>query len=147
MIRKLSGLNINNCESAPELNGFFLVKVENASYRWHPQKPFLMIRFAILQPEGHRDQAFSGRIYCSQRALWRLSWFLRDFGYDQELLAREQLDEKALANLKGIVRTSVTRFRGGFYQTLEGFAPAADWEHIPQPQQAEASREIHTDDL
>ena len=147
MIRNLSGLNANNCDSTPEFNGFFLVRVENASYRWHPQKPFLMVRFAILQPEGHRDQAFSGRIYCSQRALWRLSWFLRDFGYDQELLAHEQPDEKALSNLQGIVRTSVTRFRGGFYQTLEGFAPAADWEQIPHAQETSAPREFHADDL
>ncbi len=31
----------------------------------------------------------TGRLYCTPRAMWKLSWFLRDFGYDAELLGRE----------------------------------------------------------
>ena len=31
--------------------GLFLVRVERASYRWHPQKPFLELRFLILRTE------------------------------------------------------------------------------------------------
>jgi hypothetical protein len=49
-------------------------------------------------------------------------------------LAREQVDERALVNLQGIVRTSAMRFRGGSYQTLQGFAPASEWENIPGDQ-------------
>ena len=137
MIRKLPGLCASLDEPVSELNGMFLVRVMSASYRWHPQKPFLAINFAVLQPELRQGENFSARIYCSQRALWRLSWFLRDFGYDQELLAREQIDERALANLQGIVRTSATRFRGGSYQTLHGFAPASEWENAPPDQAAQ----------
>jgi hypothetical protein len=136
MIRKLPGLNSQQITRALELNGFFLVRVEGASYRCHPQKPFLTVIFAILEPETCRDRTFSGRIYCSERALWRLGWFLRDFGYDAELLLREQIDEKALIHLRGVVRTSATRFRGRSYQNLEGFAPASEWEtvlHAPSP--------------
>ena len=40
-------------------------------------------------------RSFSGRLYCTERALWKLNWFLRDFGYDLELLAQDQVDEKA----------------------------------------------------
>jgi hypothetical protein len=131
MIRKLQGLNSQRIIPALELNGFFLVRVEGASYRCHPQKPFLIVRFAILEPDTYRDRTFSGRIYCSERALWRLGWFLRDFGYDAELLLREQIDEKALIHLRGVVRTSATRFRGSSYQKLDGFAPASEWEALP----------------
>jgi len=141
MIRKVTGLNSRQIEPASELNGFFLVRVEGASYRCHPpQKPFLTVRFGILDPETYRDRTFSGRIYCSERALWRLGWFLRDFGYDSELLLREQMDEKALIHLRGVVRTSATRFRGGCYQNLDGFAPASEWKALPQaPASSEAS--------
>ena len=140
MIRKLPGLNARRLEPALEFNGFFLVRVEGACYRCHRQKPFLIVRFAILEPEAYRDRTFFGRIYCSERALWRLGWFLRDFGYDSELMLREQIDEKALVHLRGIVRTSATRFRGGSYQNLDGFAPASEWEALPHPQDVPATR-------
>jgi len=101
----------------------------------------------VLQPESRSGENFSARIYCSQRALWRLSWFLRDFGYDQELLAREQVDERSLVNLQGIVRTSATRFRGGSYQTLQGFAPASEWENVPGDQGAPTTPQVDSNDF
>ena len=64
------------------------------------------------------------------RALWKLNWFLTDFGYDTELLNREQIDEKALLNLRGVVRTSHTALNGRSYQNLESFAPASEWEAL-----------------
>jgi hypothetical protein len=147
MIRKLPGLNSHQITPALELNGFFLVRVEGASYRCHPQKSFLTVRFGILEPEAYRDRTFSGRIYCSERALWRLGWFLRDFGYDSELLLREQIDEKALIHLRGVVRTSATRFRGGSYQNLDGFAPASGWEALPHALVVSASGEDSSNGL
>jgi hypothetical protein len=48
-------------------------------------------------------RSFSGRLYSTERALWKLNWFLRDFGYDMELLTQDQMDEKALVNLRGVV--------------------------------------------
>jgi hypothetical protein len=108
----------------------FLVRVDTASYRWHPQKPFLILRFAILEPEPFATHSFSGRLYCSERALWKLNWFLRDFAYDTELLGKDQVDEKALLNLRGVVRTSLVTFNGRSYQNLEAFAPAGEWEEL-----------------
>ena len=29
------------------------------------------------------------------KALWKLDWFLRDFGYDTELLGRDEVDESS----------------------------------------------------
>jgi len=145
VIRKLPGLCSNFDEPIAELNGLFLVRVANASYRWHPQKPFLTVCFLVLQPEARQGEKFSARIYCSQRALWRLNWFLNAFAYDRELLAREQVDERALVNLQGIVRTSATRFRGGSYQTLQGFAPASQWENVPGDQGAPITPQVDSD--
>jgi hypothetical protein len=84
----------------------------------------------ILEPETFATHSFSGRLYCSERALWKLNWFLRDFAYDTELLGKDQVDEKALLNLRGVVRTSLVTFNGRSYQNLEAFAPAGEWEEL-----------------
>jgi hypothetical protein len=105
----------------------FLVRVDKASYRWHPQKPFLALRFVVLEPVISESQVFSGRLCCTPRALWKLDWFLRDFAYDAELLDRDQVDEKALRGLRGVIRTSHTTLNGRSYQNLDAFAPVEDW--------------------
>ena len=40
------------------------------------------------------------------------------------------MDEKALLNLRGVVRTSPIAFNGHSFQNLDAFAPAADWEEL-----------------
>ena len=129
MRRQIPGLHATHVTEAP-LEGLFLVRVEWASYRWHLQKPYLSVRFVVLEPNAFQNRSFSGRFYSTERALWRLNWFLRDFGYDQELLAQDQVDEKALINLSGIVRTSHVTMMGRTYQNLEAFAPATDWDEL-----------------
>jgi hypothetical protein len=32
-------------------DGLFLVRVDRAQYRWHKQKPYYEIRFAVLKPK------------------------------------------------------------------------------------------------
>jgi hypothetical protein len=128
MRRHIAGLHSHQQNSPLPLDGLFLVRVETASYRWHPQKPFYALRLQIIEPTALASQSFSARLYCTERALWKLNWFLRDFGYDTELLNRDQIDEKALLNLRGIVRTSYTNLNGRSYQNLDAFAPAAEWE-------------------
>jgi hypothetical protein len=130
MRRHIPGLHSRQENQASDLEGLFLVRIERASYRWHPQKPFLALQFSILEPASVDARSFSGRIYCTERALWKLNWFLRDFGYDPDLLSRDQIDEKALLNLRGVVRTSFTRVNGNSYQNLDAFAPAAEWEAV-----------------
>jgi hypothetical protein len=104
--------------------------VDRAFYRWHPTRPFYLLRFAILEPKQHHGHSLTGRIYCTPKALWRLSWFLRDFGYNADLLGRDELDEKALLGLQGIVRVSHTVLNGHSFLTFDGFAPAVDWEEF-----------------
>jgi hypothetical protein len=108
----------------------FLVQVEGASYRWHPQKPFFSLAFHVLEPEPLAGRSFSGRLYCTERALWKLHWFLRDFGYDLDLLTQDQVDEKALVKLRGVLRTTHVIRNGRAFQNLEAFAPEAAWEEL-----------------
>jgi len=81
-------------------------------------------------PPLFERRSFSGRLYCTERALWKLNWFLRDFGYDEVLLADDQVDDKALVNLRGVVRTSHVTLAGRTFQNLEAFAPATEWEEL-----------------
>ena len=130
MKRHIPGLYSNQQDGDRPLEGLFLVRVEWAWYRWHPNKPFLQVRFVVLEPEPFQRRSFSGRLYCTPRALWKLNWFLRDFGYDMELLSQDQMDEKALINLRGVVRTTYKTLNGHTFQNLEAFAPEADWAEL-----------------
>ena len=134
MRRHVPGLHSKQDNCGNGLEGRFLVSVQRASYRWHPQKPFLALEFALLEPSSFHGRSFSGRIYCTERALWKLNWFLHDFGYDPNLLCRDQIDEKALLNLRGVVRTTFTKLNGHSYQNLDAFAPAAEWEGFSAPE-------------
>ena len=102
MRRHIPGLHSKQQDLESNLDGLFLVRVERAAYRWHRQKPFLALEFVVLEPKSFESRSFSGRLYCTDRALWKLNWFLRDFGYDTELLNRDQVDEKAVLNLRGV---------------------------------------------
>jgi len=130
MRRHIPGLHFQQRDLESNLDGLFLVRVDRATYRWHREKPFLQLQFVVLEPQSHESRSFSGRLYCTVRALWKLNWFLTDFGYDSELLNREQVDEKALLKLRGVVRTSHTDLNGRSYQNLNAFAPAAEWEAL-----------------
>ena len=127
MKRHIPGLHSRQQDGESPLEGLFLVRVDSSSYRWHPQKPFLSVRFVVVEPEPFRGRSLSGRLYCTERALWKLNWFLRDFGYDSDLLSQDQVDEKALLKLRGVVRTSHVTLNGRLFQNLEAFAPAAEW--------------------
>jgi hypothetical protein len=130
MIRRIPGLHREAGHEESLLEGVFLVRVEGAHYRWHPQKPFFSIRFAILEPKEFVSRPISGGLYCTPKALWRLNWFLRDFGYDPDLLGREEVDEKALVGLQGVIRTVRKIYARRSYLNLDSFAASAEWEAI-----------------
>jgi hypothetical protein len=141
--RHIPGLHSRQQNGDCPLEGLFLVRVEWASYRWHPQKASLLVRFVVLEPESFERRSFSGRLYCTERALWRLNWFLRDFGYDMELLTQDQMDEKALINLRGVVRTTYKTLNGRTFQNLEAFAPEAEWEELSHTEASETQAQEH----
>jgi hypothetical protein len=82
----------------------------------------------------------TGRVYCTQKALWKLTWFLRDFGYDTELLGRDEIEEKSLVGLRGVVKISHTVVNGTSLLNFDGFAPASQWEELSVRPTASAGR-------
>ena len=148
MRHQIPGLHSRYQDAETKFNGLFLVRIERAFYRRHPQKPFIELRFVILEPRTLQDQPFLSRLYCTERALWKLHWFLRDFGYDLDLLNRDQVDERALVHLRGIVRSSHKMVNGQSYQNLDSFAPAGEWEvlsceSIADPDAQKQGRDSH----
>jgi hypothetical protein len=142
MTRHIPGLHREGRKGSDELEGVFLVRVDRAFYRWHPARPFYLLRFAVLEPKRHSGHSLTGRIYCTPKALWRLSWFLRDFGYNTDLLVRDELDEKALLGLQGVVRVSHTVLNGHSFLNFDGFAPAVDWEELAPAANREAGHDL-----
>jgi hypothetical protein len=110
--------------------GMFLVLVQRAQYRWHAQKPFYLLRFFVLEPQQFESKTFTGRLYCTSKDLWKLTWFLRDFGYDTELLGHDEVDEKNLIGLRGVVKTSHTVLNGITLLNLDAFASASQWKEL-----------------
>ena len=116
------------------------MRVDGAQFRWHAHKPFYVLRLTVLEPRTLVGQSIVGRLYCTQKAMWKLGWFLRDFLYDPELLAHEQVDEKALPGLRGVVKISHTVIKGISLINLDGFAPASQWEELSAVPISSASR-------
>jgi len=131
MRRRIHGLSETARPASDEVpDGVFLVRVDRAQYRWHSHKPFYRLRLTVLEPTEHAGKTIPGRVYCTAKALWKLGWFLRDFLYDSESLGREEIDEKALTGLRGVVKISHTTINGTSLLNLDGFAPASQWEEL-----------------
>jgi len=146
MKRHVPGLAETARDSRPEIpDGIFLVRVDGAKFRWHASKPFYVLRLSIVEPQPFAGQPIVGRLYCTQKAMWKLGWFLRDFLYDPELLAHEQVDEKALYGLRGVVKISHIMINGISLINLDGFAPASQWEELCTAPPSSASHSNHAE--
>ncbi len=130
MRRHIPGLHQANGNDNDLPDGLYLLAIERVFYRWHPQKPFYSVRFTIQEPLDFAGGCLTGRLYCTPKALWKLNWFLRDFGYDAELLGQDQIEESALKGLAGIAKVSHTTINGRCFLNLEGFAPAGRWGEL-----------------
>jgi hypothetical protein len=120
--------DLSAVNSVPD--GLFLVRVDRAQYRYHRQKPYYEIRFVVLKPKHLTGCFITGRLYCTPRAMWKLSWFLRDFGYDTELLGKNEIDDQALVDLWGVVKVRQVTVHGISVLNFDDFAPAARWEEL-----------------
>ena len=132
MRRRFPGLH-RTVESDSVPDGIYLVRVEQVRYRWNAHKPFYEVRFQVIEPTLIAGHSLASRLYCRPKALWKLSWFLRDFGYDSELLGRDELDEKLLVGLTGVVQISHVVVHGTSLLNLEAFAPATRWSDPRMP--------------
>ncbi len=130
MKRRFPGLSQAALPTSEAPDGLYLVRVERIQYRWDKQKPHYAVRFTISEPKPFAGTSLPARLYCTPKALWKLAWFLRDFGYDSELLGREEVDEKYLVGLQGVVKVSHTTVNGRTYTNLDAFAPAGEWDEF-----------------
>jgi hypothetical protein len=139
MKRRFQGLASTMKAEAEIADGVFLVRVDQVRYSEERQKSFYALRFSVLEPAPWVGRAFSARMYCTPRALWKFSWFLRDFGYDTELFGRDEIDDKALIGLTGVVKLSNSVVNGRQVTNLDAFATAAAWASIGSPSQSQVA--------
>ena len=131
MKRQITGLHAaDRCSADQVPDGVFLVRVQRVMFRRHAEKPYYTLTLSVVQPHRFSGGILSGRLYCTPKALWKLNWFLRDFGYDTELLGRDEVDEKQLVGLTGVVKISHIVFNHSSLLRLDGFAPAERWEEL-----------------
>ncbi len=131
MKRHITGLNQasgSSTEGVPD--GLFLVRVERAQYCWHAHKSYYLVRFLVLEPKLVAGYSITGRLYCTPKALWKLNWFLRDFGYDTELIGKDEIDDHALVGLRGVVKITHSVVSGTSLLNLDGFASASQWDEL-----------------
>ena len=131
MKRQISGLNAADRSAADQVpDGVFLVRVQKVTFRRHAQKPYYSIFLAIIEPSRFSQHVISSRLYCTAKALWKLNWFLHDFGYDAELMGHDEVDESRLVGLLGVVKISHIALDGNSLLRLDGFALASRWEEL-----------------
>jgi hypothetical protein len=129
--RQITGLHAaDRCAADQIPDGIYLVRVQKARFYRQQPKPYYTLTIIVLEPHRFSDRVISSRIYCNPKALWKLNWFLRDFGYDTELLGRDEVDETQLVGLKGVVKISRIVFNGTSLLRFDGFAPASRWEEL-----------------
>jgi hypothetical protein len=131
MKRNVPGLSETARDSHSEVpDGIFLVRLDGAQHRWQAQKRFYLLRLSVLEPNQFAGRSIVSRLYCTPKAMWKLGWFLRDFLYDSELLGHDEVDERAMRGLIGIVKISHTVVSGVSLVNFDGFAPASQWEEL-----------------
>jgi hypothetical protein len=131
MRRQITGLHAaDRCAADQVPDGIYLVRVQRVYFRRQAHKPYYALTLDILEPNRFSGQTLLSRLYCNPNALWKLIWFLRDFGYDTELLGRDEVDETRLVGLKGVVKISHIVFNGASLLRFDGFASADRWDEL-----------------
>jgi hypothetical protein len=131
MRRRIQGLHEADPVRATEIpDSLYLVRVSHARYCYQAQKPYYLLRLTVIEPNRFMGRSISGRLYCTPKALWKLNWFLRDFGYDSDLIGHDEIDDKSLIGLRGIVKINHVIVHGTSLLNLDGFAPATQWEEL-----------------
>jgi hypothetical protein len=141
MKRYVPGIGHANGSTENSLaDGLFLGRVERVQYCRQGRKPYYLLLFKLLEPKSLAGYRFSARLYCTSKTFWKFNWFLRDFGYDSELLERDEIDEKRLIGLMGVVKTRRAVLNGTCVLALDGFAPSSQWQELIRGFQDHATR-------
>jgi hypothetical protein len=95
MKRQISGLRSADATGVDRIpDGIFLVRVTRIQFKKYYPKPYYIVNLTVLEPHPFAGHVISSRLYCHAKALWKLNWFLRDFGHDSELIERDEVDER-----------------------------------------------------
>jgi hypothetical protein len=141
MKRRFQSLNETSRPITDEVpDGIFLVRVVRAKYWWDASKPYYVARFSIQQRQEFSTWSITGRIYCTPKALWKLSWFLRDFGYDADLLRHDEIEDKRLIGFTGVLK--ISHFVCTSLLNLDAFARASKWDELSAPTSQPCSSEV-----
>jgi hypothetical protein len=131
MKRQISGLRSADAANVDRIpDGVFLVRIARIQFKKYHPKPYYVVNLTVLEPHRFADHVLSSRLYCQAKALWKLTWFLRDFGYDSESLERDEVDEARLVGLHGVVKVSHIACNGSSWLRFDGFAPTCRWEEL-----------------
>jgi hypothetical protein len=129
MKRQISGLRPAGTTGVDRIpDGVYLVRVARAQFKGNCPTPYYVVNLNVLEPYRFPDHVISSRLYCHARALWKLNWFLRDFGYDSEAIERDEIDDARLVGLHGVVKVSHVICNGSSWPRFDGFAPTRRWE-------------------
>ncbi len=131
MRRNVQGLASLSSQDGSAPDGVYLVQVQSVRHQWDRVRPFYLLRFSVLAPKAWAGGLIVGRLWTTPKALWKLGWFLRDFGYDADLIDRDELDDKRLVGLRGVLKISHSTVNGRPFTNLDAFAPAETWDEVP----------------
>lgn len=126
MKRHFPGLH-QDVRIPPVPEGWFWVRTERAVYVRRGVKSYYQLRFRVLEPAALVQSHFHGRLYATPKALWKLLWFLETFHYDAELLHRDEIDDRKMVGLSGLVRVSHARIGSQTFLNLDGFESENRW--------------------
>lgn len=140
MRTKIQGLS-QLSERIPPVEGLYRARVVRFEPAGHAAKPCRAATFLTLDPPQYAGRHVRTRLYCHERALWKLRWFLSDFGYDTDLLAAEELDDRCVVGVEGVIRLAYWGTDGHRRLDVQGFAPAERWADLcRESQPVSASR-------
>ncbi len=111
-------------------NGLFLVRVESMELRYRGPNHCFLLRFSILEPSELAGRAISGRLQGNEKVGWKVGWFLREFGYNRDLITEGEMYDKALIGLQGVIQISRRSYNRTLVVNFEGFAPASRWKEL-----------------
>lgn len=127
MRRAFPGLRDSSLPADMVPEGLYLVRVRSAGLVTGNAKPYLRLEFEVAEPVCAHGRTIRSRLYCTPRALWKVQWLLRAFGYPADLVNSEEIDDKALRDLTGVIKVSHHDVNGRTFVNLDGFAPAESW--------------------
>jgi hypothetical protein len=137
--KKFPGLYGSRSNRIYPPDGAYLVRVTAARHAYSNRKPYLSVEMQILEPLDTVGGTIPGRIYCTPKTLWKLAWFLKDFGYESRYSDEDEIDTDDLVGCEGVVRISQTTIHGTTYLNLDAFAPAQTWDRTVVPRRSEAA--------